>query len=261
MTHSGGNRAQLLGRLVGSAGNETTLRSSAGAKGETQEPSPWTRASNRSREDGETLTLKLSIHCLDDSQFITLRMKSGSYIRFQADTGAQCNVLPLDTYKRATGDKTLSKITPANTRITAYYVGATLSVVGSVVLRVWREKTKYRLECKLVDSPKIRPLLGRKACLGMKVIKYLDNDAINKPDTGNAPVYALESAEPVSMEQLEKDHPDVFGPGVGLLVGKYHIVLDDSVHPVQHPPRRVPVPLRHSRCVAPTVSHCLALFI
>ena len=188
----------------------------------------------------ETLTLQLPVHCLDDSQFVTLRVQSGSYIRFQVDMGAQCNVLPVDTYKKATGDKTLSDVTPTNTQVTAYG-GA---VVGSVLLRVWREESKYRLECKLVDSRKIRPLLGRKACLGMMVIQYLDNDAIRKPDTGNTPVYALEPAGPISIEQLKKEHPEVFGPGVGWLEGKYRIALDESVYPVQHPPCRVQVPLR-----------------
>lgn len=55
-------------------------------------------------DDGETLTLQLPVHCLDDSQFVTLHMKTGSFICFQVDTGAQCNVLPLGTYKEATGD-------------------------------------------------------------------------------------------------------------------------------------------------------------
>ena len=62
-----------------------------------------------------------------------------------------------------------------------------------------------------MDSRKIRPLLGCKACLGMMVIQYLDNDAIRKPDTGNV----LEPAGPISIEQLKKEHPEVFGPGVG----------------------------------------------
>ena len=38
--------------------------------------------------------------------------------------------------------------------------------------------------------------------------------------------------------------PQVFGDGVGLLQGKYHIRLEAGVTPVQHVPRRVPVPLR-----------------
>ena len=196
-------------------------------------------------EDSEAFPLQLQVHSLDDSQLVTLLMESGSYVRFQVDTGAQCNVLPLDTYKKATGDVSLERVMPTNTRVTAYG-GVALPVAGTVVLKVWREGSKYRLDCKLVDSPKTRPLLGRKACLGMKIITYLDNDEIRKPVTGGAPVYALETGGPVTIEQLVKEHPAVFEPGVGHLEGKYHIVLDERVPPVQHPPRRVPVPLRQT---------------
>ena len=62
---------------------------------------------------------------LDDSQLVTLRIASGNYIRFQVDTGAQCNVVPLELYKKATKDRDLTHVTPARTRITAYG-GATL---------------------------------------------------------------------------------------------------------------------------------------
>ena len=78
----------------------------------------------------------------------------------------------------------------------------------------------------------------------MKIIAYLDNDELFKPVTGDAPVYSLEAPGPVSIEHLLNNHPEVFGPGVGLLDGKYRIVWDEQVAPVQHPPRRVPIPLR-----------------
>ena len=35
---------------------------------------------------------------LDDSQLVTLKLESGNYLRFQPDTGAQCNVVPLHLY-------------------------------------------------------------------------------------------------------------------------------------------------------------------
>ena len=55
--------------------------------------------------------------------------------------------------------------------------------------------------CNLV----VRPILGRKACLGMKIITYLDNDQLNHPQTSDGDVYAhdaptepvLSAAEPV----------------------------------------------------------------
>ena len=161
------------------------------------------------------------------------------------DTRAQCNVLPVSVYKKATGDTNLSKVTAANCRVTAYG-GSTLQIVGTIILRVWRGDLQCRLDCKLVDCPGARPLLGRRACLGMKIVSYLDNDELNKPNTVGAPVYAVETLGPISTEQLFEKYPDVFGPGVGLLEGKYHIVLNENIPPVQHPRRRVPVPLREN---------------
>ena len=85
----------------------------------------------------EIFPLQLSVHALDDSQFVTLRLESGSHIRFQVDTGAQCNVIPLNTYKKATGDVSLEKVTLVHTQIRAYG-GSTLPIVGTVRMRVWR---------------------------------------------------------------------------------------------------------------------------
>ena len=97
-----------------------------------------------------------------------------------------------------------------------------------------------------MEHAEIRPLLGRKACLGMKIVSYLDNDAINKPMTGNASVYALDQPNSLSIQQLKQQYPVVFGEGVGLLEGPYHIRLDEYAIPVQHAPRRVPVALRET---------------
>ena len=180
---------------------------------------------------------------LDNSQLVTLRLETGSHIRFQVDTGAQCNVLPLSIYKKATKDSALAHVSPSRMRVTAYG-GTTLPVVGTVLLRVWRGKSSCRLDCKLVDGINIRPLLGRKACIGMKLVSYIDNDELNKPETGDAPVYSVGVPGPLTTQQLIQQYPAVFGDGVGRLEGQYHIRLDESITPVQHSPRRVPVPLR-----------------
>ena len=42
---------------------------------------------------------------LDDSQLVTLKLESGNFIRFQPDTGAQCTVLPLQVYCKASKDE------------------------------------------------------------------------------------------------------------------------------------------------------------
>ena len=196
----------------------------------------------RTIEDADEI-FQIAALDLDDSQCVTVKLESGNHIRFQADTGAQCNVLPLAIYKKATRDVTLSNVVPTNTQIRAYG-GATLPVVGSALLRVSRGKIRCRLDCKLVDREDVRPLLGRKACLGMKILSYLDNDQLSQPSTGESTVYKVDNATPVATRQLIKSYPKVFSDGVGLLQGHYHIRLDSNAVPMQHAPRRVPVPLR-----------------
>lgn len=58
-------------------------------------------------------------------------------------------------------------------------------------------------DCRLVDNEDIRPILGRKACIGMGILVYQDNDHLNKPEMGNAPVYAVQTqATVLSKEEL-----------------------------------------------------------
>jgi len=35
---------------------------------------------------------------LDDETLVTLRLSSGKYLRFQPDTGAQCNIIPVKPF-------------------------------------------------------------------------------------------------------------------------------------------------------------------
>ena len=179
---------------------------------------------------------------LDDSQFVTLKLESGNFVRFQIDSGAQCNVVPLKIYTAATNDVQLNDVKLGHTSIIEFG-GSQLTVVGEVRIRVWRDDYKCILICKLVDSDKIRPILGRKACVGMKLFKYTDNDALRKPVTQGAQVYAVASA-PITKSAVIEKYATVFSDGVGELEGEYRIRLDDTVDPVQHAPRRVPVALR-----------------
>ena len=146
-------------------------------------------------------------------------------------------------YKKATGDFSLSHVTLVQTNITAYG-GHALQVAGLVHLKVWQGEYHCKLNCKLVDCDNICPLLGRKACLGMKIITYLDNDSMNKPNTRNTAAFALDIAGYASKEQLIAHHPRVFEEGVGILKGEYHIRLSTDAVPTQHSPQRVPAALQ-----------------
>ena len=104
---------------------------------------------------------------------------------------------------------------------------------------------KYLIDCKLVKGNRIRPLLCRKACVGMNIVSYLDNDAMNKPDTGEAHVYAASSSkQPVTKDELIRLYPKVFSDGVGCLEREYRICVDQQQSSVNHSSRKVPVALR-----------------
>ena len=92
---------------------------------------------------------EISAVTLDDSQLVTLKLESGNYVRFQPDTGAQCNVVPLHLYKKATKDVDLSNVTPVNRAIISYG-GTSIPILGKVRLRVWRGDFRCLLDCNLV---------------------------------------------------------------------------------------------------------------
>ena len=193
--------------------------------------------------DEEVFTLS-GVSKIDAAQIVTLQLDSGNYLRFQIDSGAQCNVVPMSLYEKATGDYERCLVTPVRTSIVAYE-GSKLPVIGEVRIRVSRRDFKYKLDCKLVDSDLIRPILGRRACIGMHLIEYHDNDALNKPETSTVPVYSVNNAPiAITKESLITRFPNVFEDGVGLLAGEHHINLDVTVDAVQHAPRRVPVAMR-----------------
>ena len=158
---------------------------------------------------------------LDDSQFVTLKLASRNFLRFQVDMGARCNVIPLALYRQATKDHKLRQITLGKSQITAYR-GETLPVTGHVLMDVQHHNRPYKLECKLVNCTNIRPLLGRKACLDMKIVAYLDNDELYQPEIRNVKVFALEPMQAISQHQLIKRYPNVFSEEVGK-ISDYHI--------------------------------------
>ena len=189
---------------------------------------------------------KVSANHSSDSDLVTLKVPSGNFIRFEIDTGARCNVLPVHIYKKATGDYNLEQVNPATSSIVSYG-GGNIPVLGTVKIQVWRGSFTCLLLCRLVDSKCCRPILGKLACEGMGVVEIKDSDAIRQPDTSGARVFSVQdikpSSKPLTKEQVLEMFPNVFDEGLGLLEGEYHIRLNESVKPVQHAPRRGQVAL------------------
>ena len=114
-----------------------------------------------------------------DSSLVTLKVLSGNFIRFEIDTGARCNVLLMHIYKKATGNFELKHVTPAKSSIVSYD-GGNIPVLGTAKLQVWRGSFTCLLLCRLVESKRCRPVLGKLACEGMGVVEVKDSDAIRR---------------------------------------------------------------------------------
>ena len=71
--------------------------------------------------------------------------------------------------------------------------------------------------------------------MGMTIIAYFDNDALNKPQTRSSLVYALESTSTnqttrlsINKETLPEKYPEVFSEGIRKLSGEYHILVKSN---------------------------------
>ena len=98
-----------------------------------------------------------------------------------------------------------------------------------------------------MDSLDIRPILGRKACIALGIVECVENDMINKPDTGSAEVFSRQDISKLVLTKADilRHFPEVFTEEVGQLSGEYNIKVNGTALPVQHPPRRVLVALHN----------------
>ena len=199
-----------------------------------------------SSEDEVYILNEVSLVQSGADQFVKLRLqKSGNFMKFLLDTGAECNVVPLKLYKEATGDFLLQNVIPCNDVIVAFG-GPKMRLAGRVLLPVSRGDTRCTLCCNLVDA-EVCPVLGWKACVGMKPIQVLGSDDVSRPNTDGHSVFAMgQHMKPLTKKRLEEQFPTVFADGIGKLDVEHHIHLDPSVDPMQRAPRWMQVALKPS---------------
>ena len=84
--------------------------------------------------------------------------KPNSQVQFQMDTGSECNVLPLKTYCRATGDRKMKKLHRCTHKYIRTYTGERYQILGSVTLPVWRRGKQTKLTFNITNDD-FMPLL------------------------------------------------------------------------------------------------------
>ena len=113
---------------------------------------------------------------------------------------------------------------------------------------MWGDEIFFSLlDCNLVKGRKIRPIFGRKVCIGRNIIEYRDNNKLNPLRTTEGELFtnSVHRDAPLSFDQLLHKFPRVFGDGVGKLPGEYNMKLIECMSPVQHLPRWVPVAIQN----------------
>ena len=101
-------------------------------------------------------------------------------MKFECDTGSQCNILPLRDYKLATGDDNLQQITQTADTITVYG-GRKIRVTGNANLQVHRNGNSYELHFKVMSGANYQPLLSRRACMDIGALRWIGDDSIYPP--------------------------------------------------------------------------------
>lgn len=139
----------------------------------------------------------------------------------EIDSGAQCNVL---SRKVAEKFRAIATIERSDAHINGVS-GNKIKAFGKVTLPCEYKNTRHDLTFQVIDTQRNINLLGREDSVKLGLIMRINN-------------VKLET------EQLIQSFSDVLGDQIGCLPGEYDMKIDETITPVVHSPRAVPVAIR-----------------
>ena len=148
---------------------------------------------------------------------------NGSNVRYKLDTGAQVNVLPKYQHNRLLQKP---KLKSTKVKLTAYN-GTNIPVAGRCIVQIAHKKDRKVLVMFIVAETSSPPILGLSTCENLNLIKRV---MVVKSKEKQLPSFIFE-------------FESCFGE-LGTLPKVYKIVVDPSVSPVVHHPRRVPIAIQ-----------------
>ncbi|CAC5373519.1 unnamed protein product [Mytilus coruscus] len=176
-----------------------------------------------SSSDGEFYvgTIDTPVHTIDNTWYETLKINNQP-IRFQLDTGAECNVISTKTFSKL--DRDVIKTKP-DISLKSY---SGHSIKPRYAVNTYKGQTcDVKFYIVDIDSTSV---LGGKACADFELIRRLytiqtdDNQIIESNQTNPIP------------EDIRKNYADIF-KGIGCIPGEHSIQIDSTV-PVVHAPRK-----------------------
>ena len=159
--------------------------------------------------------IRNEIHC-------TARVNTHE-IRLKIDTGAKCNVLPLDLFKKVQKRETINKAKAVNL---VAYGGERFSTLGTADLQCKIGDTTRLLTFQVLDR-QATPILGLKDSLQLNLVKL------------DMAVYEVD-AENAFRQQVVTEYADLFDDQLGNLAARYTKRVDKSVTPVVKPATKIP---------------------
>ena len=156
----------------------------------------------------------------DDEWNAKLYLTGGrKFINFKIDTGAKCNVIPLQLFNSLKVDSPM--MCPSGIKLLSYS-GDKIDTCGEVLLECTYRNISQKIHFYVVDKP-VMPIVGLQTCLKLNLIKKVDS-LLTQADILNT-------------------YQDLFS-GLGKLPGMHHIQIDPTVNPVVEASHCIPLALR-----------------
>ena len=152
---------------------------------------------------------------------------NGQLLPMKVDTGAKCNVMPLEVLHQIEPTAQIDNTTAVTLTC---FGGNKIQSEGTVQLRCTIANTDRLTTFRIVD--KTTPvILGLRDCLLYGIVS-MSND-----------VHEINDAS--FTENIQQEYSDLFDNKIGTLPVTYHIKIDKNIEPVIRPPRKVPIAMKN----------------
>ena len=154
-------------------------------------------------------------------------------VKFQLDSGATVNILPVEIYQEIVKDPELKHLANTSTTLVMFN-NSELRSLGSIKMETRNPKNNdiHLTEYTVVSK-------GYRALLGAQSIQQFNLMSVNVDNI----MLVSDETSTCNLSSILTDYSDVFS-GEGKLEQKLHLSLDKSVPPVALPVRKVPIAVK-----------------
>ena len=167
--------------------------------------------------------------------FVKLHI-NGKIAKLKIDTGAHCNVMPLELFNQIKATETISCQNPV--KLTSYS-GNTMDTMGETLLSCHHRGMVHKLKFHIINKP-AKALIGLQDSIKLGFVILRDLCEVNptlKPTTSVPET-------PVSEQYILNHYKDLFDDQLGKLPVEYRMKLKKDCKPLIRPPRRIPVAMQ-----------------